>query len=69
MSLKIHFLHSYMDFFRDNFGAVSNEHKKRFTQDILQMEKYYKRRCEKYMMSDECWFLQREDPAKHNRKK
>ncbi|UYV73934.1 hypothetical protein LAZ67_11001501 [Cordylochernes scorpioides] len=26
MSLKIHFLHSHLDFFPDNLGAVSDEH-------------------------------------------
>ena len=30
MSLKIHFLHSHLDFFPDNFGAVSEEQGERF---------------------------------------
>ncbi|UYV78169.1 hypothetical protein LAZ67_16000358 [Cordylochernes scorpioides] len=34
MSLKIHFLHSHLDFFPDNLGAVSDEHGERFHQDI-----------------------------------
>ncbi|UYV69584.1 hypothetical protein LAZ67_6004025 [Cordylochernes scorpioides] len=33
MSLKIHFLHSHLDFFPDNLGAVSDEHGERFHQD------------------------------------
>ncbi|UYV71050.1 hypothetical protein LAZ67_8001542 [Cordylochernes scorpioides] len=41
MSLKIHFLHSYLDFFPDNLGAVSDEHAERFHQDISSMEKRY----------------------------
>ncbi|UYV74009.1 hypothetical protein LAZ67_11001809 [Cordylochernes scorpioides] len=41
MSLKIHFSHSYLDFFPDNFGAVSDEHGERFPQDISSMEKRY----------------------------
>ncbi|UYV70241.1 hypothetical protein LAZ67_7002262 [Cordylochernes scorpioides] len=41
MSLKIHFLHSYLDFFLDNLGAVSDEHGERFHQDISSMEKRY----------------------------
>ncbi|UYV73514.1 hypothetical protein LAZ67_10003899 [Cordylochernes scorpioides] len=41
MSLKIHFLHSHLDFFPDNLGAVSDEHGERFNQDISSMEKRY----------------------------
>jgi hypothetical protein len=41
MSLKIHFLHSHLDFFPDNLGAVSDEHGERFHQDIASMEKRY----------------------------
>ncbi|UYV79592.1 hypothetical protein LAZ67_17003185 [Cordylochernes scorpioides] len=41
MSLKIHFLHSHLDFFPDNLGAVSDEHGERFNQDISIMEKRY----------------------------
>ncbi|UYV76679.1 hypothetical protein LAZ67_14001721, partial [Cordylochernes scorpioides] len=41
MSLKIHFLHSHLDLFPDNLGAVSDEHGERFHQDISSMEKQY----------------------------
>ncbi|UYV72415.1 hypothetical protein LAZ67_9003037 [Cordylochernes scorpioides] len=41
MSLKIHFLHSHLDFFLDNLGAVSDEHGERFHQAISSMEKRY----------------------------
>ena len=41
MSLKIHFLHSYLNFFPPNLGAVSDEHGKRFHQDITKMESTY----------------------------
>ncbi|UYV76697.1 hypothetical protein LAZ67_14001794 [Cordylochernes scorpioides] len=41
MSLKIHFLHSHLDFFPDNLGAVNDEHGERFHQDISSMEKRY----------------------------
>jgi hypothetical protein len=30
MSLKIHFLHSHLNFLPENFGAVSDEHGERF---------------------------------------
>ncbi|UYV84991.1 hypothetical protein LAZ67_X004186 [Cordylochernes scorpioides] len=46
MSLKIHFLHSPLDFFPDNLGAVSDEHGERFHQDISSMEKRYQVRRE-----------------------
>ncbi|UYV68272.1 KDM2A [Cordylochernes scorpioides] len=39
MSLKIHFLHSHLDFFPDNLSAVSDEHGERFHQAISSMEK------------------------------
>jgi len=39
MSLKIYFLHSRLDFFPANLGAVSDEQCERFHQDISTMEK------------------------------
>jgi len=44
MSLKLHYLHSHLDFFCDNLGDVSEEHGERFHQDILVMEKRYQGR-------------------------
>ena len=44
MSLKLHFLHSDLDFFRDNLGNVSKEHGERFHQYIQVMEKRYQGR-------------------------
>jgi hypothetical protein len=41
MSLKIHFLHSPLDLFPQNLGAVSDEQGERFHQDIAVMEKRY----------------------------
>ena len=41
MSLKIHFLHSHLDFFPKNVGAVSDEHGERFHQEISVMERRY----------------------------
>ena len=41
ISLKLHFLHSHLDFFRDNLVNVSEEHGKRIYQDIQVMEKRY----------------------------
>ncbi|UYV65314.1 hypothetical protein LAZ67_3003924 [Cordylochernes scorpioides] len=52
MSLKIHFLHSQLDFFPDNLGAVSDEHVERFHQDISSMEKRYQGKWNPAMLAD-----------------
>ena len=59
MSLKLHFLHSHLDFFRDNLGNVSEEHGERFHQDIQVMEKRYQGRWDEAMMGDYVWNLVR----------
>ena len=59
MSLKLHFLHSHLNFFRDNLGKVSEEHGERFHQDIQAIEKRYQWRCNKAMMGDYAWNLMR----------
>ena len=41
-SLKTHFLHSHLEFFPENLGAVSDEQGERFQQDIQVMEERYK---------------------------
>jgi len=45
MSLKLHVLHSNLDFFPD-MRAVSDEHGERFCQDISQIEKRYNGKLE-----------------------
>ena len=60
MSLKLHFLHSHLDFFPPNLGDVSDEHGERFHQDISQMEKNYPGQWNPSMMGDFCWMLQRD---------
>ena len=42
MSVKMHFLHSHLEFFPENLGAVSDEQGERFHQDIQAMEERYK---------------------------
>lgn len=69
MSLKIHFLHSHLDFFPENLGAVSDEQGERFHQDIATMEQRYQGRWDPAMMGDYYWFLKREDSSYHKRKK
>lgn len=68
MSLKLHFLHSHLEFFPDNLGDVSDEHGERFHQDIRTMEERYQGRFNSNMMGDYCWFLQRETTVHHKRK-
>ncbi|GBP35850.1 hypothetical protein EVAR_27771_1 [Eumeta japonica] len=41
MSIKRHYLHSYLDYFPENFGDLSEERGERFQQDIRTM----KERC------------------------
>ena len=52
MSLKLHFLHSHLDFFPDNLGNVSEEDGERFHQDIQVMEKRCQGRWDEAMMGD-----------------
>ena len=62
MSLKMHFLHSHLEFFPENLGAVSDEQGERFHQDIQAMERY-KGVWNEGMMSDYRWMLYRDDPT------
>ena len=68
MSFKIHFLHSHLNFFLPNLGAVSDEHGERFHQDIMKMESNYQSKWNPSMMGDFCWMLLRDIPeAKYTR--
>ena len=62
MSLKIHFLHSHLDFFPPSWGAVSDEHGERFHQDISVMEQRYQGHWNEAMLADYCWSLCRNAP-------
>ena len=44
MSLKMHYLHSNLDFFRSNLADMSEQHGERFHQSIQVMEKRYQGR-------------------------
>ena len=61
MSLKMHYLHSHLDFFRPNLADVSEEHGERFHQDIQVMEKRHQGRWDEAMMGDYVWTLIRDD--------
>lgn len=67
MSLKLHFLHSHLEFFPENLGAVSEEHGERFHQDIKTMENRYQGRWDEAMMGDYVWGLVRDDSSEHKR--
>ena len=68
MSLKNHFLHSYLNFFPPNLGAVSDEHGERFHQDITKMESNYQGKWNPGMMGDFSWMLLCDIPeAKYTR--
>ena len=68
MSLKVHFLHSHLDFFPKNLGAVSDEQGERFHQDIATMEKRYQGHWDPAMLGDYCWFLKRCSNSDYKRK-
>jgi len=60
MSLKIHFLHSHLDFSPENCGIVSDEHGEGFDQHISSMEKRYQGKWNCVMLADYCWTLARD---------
>jgi len=62
MSLKIHMLHSHLDFFCDSCGVVSYEHGKRFHQEIAMMERRYQGKWSTSKLTDYCWTLTRNAP-------
>ena len=62
MSLKIHFLHSHLEFFPRNCGAISDEHGERFHQTIAEMDNRYQGKWSPAMLADYCWTLARDSP-------
>lgn len=54
MILKIHFLHSHLDFFPEDLGAVSDEHGKRFHQDIIKVERKLSGKWTASMLAEYC---------------
>ena len=57
ISVKVHFLHSHVDYFPDILGAVSEEQGGH--QDIKTMEKSYQGYWRESMMADYYWCLTR----------
>jgi hypothetical protein len=61
VSLKMHFAHSHLDFFSENFGAVSGKHGgERFHQDISSMEKRCQGKRDCAILADYFWTLARD---------
>jgi hypothetical protein len=69
MSLKIHFLHSHLDFFPQNLGAVNDEHGKRFHQDIDVTGKRYQGKWSVNKLSDYCWSIIKDVPETNYKRK
>ena len=68
MSIKVYFLHSYLDRFLENLGVLSEEQEERFHQDVKEMEEKYEGRCDAVMPADYCWLIKRDSAATHSRK-
>ena len=62
MSIKLHCLHSHLDWFSENLGDVSEEQGERFHQDIKEMERRYQGHWSASMLADYCWSLRRDEP-------
>ena len=52
MSVKLHFLHSHLEYFPDNLGYYSEEQGERFHQDLKIMERRYQGAWGVNMMAD-----------------
>jgi len=66
MSLKLHFLASHLDYFPPNLGAVSEEQRKRFHQDLKDVERRYQGRWDVNMMADYCWSIAHDDHSREH---
>lgn len=60
MSIKMHYLHSHLDFFPFNLGQLSDEQGERFHQEISKMEERYVGKSKIHMLSNYCWSLKRD---------
>ena len=68
MSIKVHFLHSHLDRFAENLGALSDKQGERFHQDVKEMEERYQGRWDAVMLDDYCWSIKRDSVTTHSRK-
>jgi len=63
MSLKIHYLHSHLDFFPENLGDESDEHGERFHQEFSPYENRFNRNQLKSLLGDYCWSIAQKVPS------
>ena len=66
MNLKLHFLHSHLAFFPENLGAVNDEHRWRFYQDIEFVKKHCKEKNNANILINHCCFLQKQSKTKYH---
>ena len=59
MSIKVHFLHSLLDKFPDNYSNVNDEQREWFCQDIGTMKERYQGRWDILMMAVYYWSIER----------
>ncbi|GBN81957.1 hypothetical protein AVEN_162341-1 [Araneus ventricosus] len=69
MSLKLHVLDSYLNFFPQNLGAISDEHGERFHQDISMFEKRFSGRWNRSILAEYCWSVIRDTQSDAYRRK
>lgn len=69
MSLKLHFLHSHLDFFPDNLGDYSDEHGEKFHQSVSVMEKRYNGKSIINMLADYIWWIVNINDNEHHKRK
>ncbi|GBN74411.1 Nose resistant to fluoxetine protein 6, partial [Araneus ventricosus] len=68
MSLKIHFLHSHLEFYPENLGSVSDEHGEQFHQAISNMGARSQGKWNPKMLADYFWTFKMDIPqAKQSR--
>ena len=54
MSVKVHFLHSHLEYFHENKKILSEKQGERFHQDIKIMEKRYQGTWDVHTIADYC---------------
>ena len=69
MSIKFHYLFSYLDYFSKTRGDVSEEQGEMFHQDIRTMEERYQGCWDYHMMADYCWTLICDSTEQSHRRK
>ena len=67
MTIKVHYLHSHLEYFPENLGDFSEEQEERFHWDIKTLESRYQGICDKLLMADYCWSLEKDCPKLYSR--